>query len=371
MAEAAVKGKFWGVWNRLPIPDQHPEYTAIWLNKPEEQLSDAHLLKKTIQRLAFLWVTGQRRHWLDAIPVSTKRVLWVHITDNIGDSLMRLASIQLLAKHCQVDLYVSPPAAILFSDGGHFNHVYQIDADAAQVRQQHYDLVILDAVQTKPLKHKLAVARATPFVTLHDLFHFCRDDYNLAYYCWWRMQYLLRGFGNDNSEISLAIDIPATARVKAAAANIPVGSIAVSVGGREAYRIYHQWSEVLHYILQQRPQQHFVLVGSANGNEAAEAIKAALPDAAITDMVAKCSLAETAAVLQRCRLLLCADGGLLHVASAAGAKAIALFAQEERPELRYVEKDYYKVLIAKDEVSQIDAAKIAALAIDSLSELDE
>ncbi|MBX9705081.1 MAG: hypothetical protein K5Q00_02410, partial [Gammaproteobacteria bacterium] len=334
--------------------------TQSWLTRPEEQLSDVHLLKKTVQRLIFLWLKGQHRYWKTVIPAAAKKVLWLHISDNIGDSLMRLAPIQLLAKHCQVDLYTSPSAANLFSAGSYFSHVYRIDADAAQVQQQHYDLVIIDALQTKPLKQKIAVAKDTPFVTLHELFHFCRDDYNPLYYCWWRMQYLLREFSHDNSEPKRVMDIPVTAVAKISNFNIPKNSIAVAVGGREAYRTYHAWEQVIRLIAQQQPEQHFILLGSDNGAETAQVIKAVLPTVAITNLVAQCSLVETAAILQRCQMLLCADGGLLHVAAAVSTKTVSLFA-EEYPDLRYVADDDYLALRVERHVNEIDPAEIAAL----------
>lgn len=362
MAKAAVTGKFWGCWNRLPIPDQHSTITDTWLNKPDEQLSDAHLLKKTLQRLLFLWLKGQCRYWKTVIPATTKRILWLHISENIGDSLMRLAAVQLLAKHCRVDLYVSPAATKLFHSGGYFDHVYQINVDELQVKQQQYDLIIIDALQTKPLKQKIAVAPHTLFVTLHELFHFCRDDYNLIYYVWWRMQYLLREFNSVDIAPKRVMEIPAPALIKVASFSIPGNSIAVAIGGCEAYRTYHSWVEVIGLILQHKPQQHFVLVGSANGSADAAAIEAAFPTAAITNLVAQCSLPESAAVIQRCKLLLCADGGLLHVAAAVGTKTISLFA-EEYPYLRYVAEDDYVALRAENNVNQIAATEIAASAI--------
>lgn len=363
MAKVAVKGSFWNVWHRLPIPDEHQALTDTWFHRPDEKKPTFFLLKKTLQRLLFIWLKGQRRYWLDAIPVTTKKVLWLHSTHNLGDSLMRLAPIQLLAKHCQVDLYTSPAAINIFSSAGsYFNQVYRLDTDAAAVQQQKYDLVILDSIKTDQLKRKIALGKDIPFVTMHDMLEYCRDDYNSLYYSWWRMQYLLREFGSDTSEPTRVIDMPAAAIAKVSSLNIPPNSIAVAVGGREPYRIYHAWDKVLQLIAQRKPQQHFVLLGSANGSEMADVITKALPASAVTNLVAQCSLAESAVIIQQSPVLLCADGGLMHVASAVGTKTISLFA-EEYPELRYVASDDYQTLQAKKDVNEIDPTTIAELVV--------
>jgi heptosyltransferase-2 len=348
-----MKIKFWGCWNQLPIPEN--AITQTWLKKPDEQLSNTHLLKKTLSRLFFLYLTGQRSKWYSFIPKNTQRILWLHISDNLGDSLMRLAPVQLL-KNYQVDLYTTGCATQLFIANSYFNQVYTIDTDAEVIKQQQYDLVILDAVQTNPLKKKLAVARATPFVTLHELFHFCRDDYNPIYFTWWRMQYLLREHYTAEMLPHLVIDITSQAQQKIAELNIPENSIAIAVGGRETYRTYKHWSQVV-ALLQQQPYTSILLLGSENGAAIAAEIS---NQYSVKNYVAQFSLTETAAIIQQCTLLLCADGGLLHIANAVNTKTISLFA-EELPQWRYVDDDDYCAIRADEQVSDIPPQAVVEL----------
>jgi len=66
-----------------------------------------------------------------------------------------------------------------------------------------------------------------------------------------------------------------------------------------------------------------VVVGSAgDGREAAEIRKYA---PAAIDLTGKTSLAEVAALLKRCRLLITADSGLMHIACAVGTPTVSLF----------------------------------------------
>lgn len=348
MARTTVNKRFWNCWNRPPIPDNHPEITQQWLHRVDQQLSSVHLLKKTLSRLLFLYFTWQQRYWLDVIPRATKRILWLHISDNLGDSLMRLAPIQLL-KNFSVDLYSTGAATQLFANNSYFHQVYNMDSDESVVAANQYDLIVIDALQTKPLKKKIAVAKNTPFITLHELFHFCRDDYNPTYYTWWRIQYLLRLFEESKLEPHVIMDVSETAKQKAAALNIPKNSIAIVVGGREAYRTYQHWDEVVAGLRAKNSEQTIILLGSDNGRDMAQKISEKYK---VMNCVAQYSLLDTAAIIQQCALLICADGGLLHVANAVNTPTLSLFAQEY-PELRYVAEDSYQALRAEEDVNQI------------------
>lgn len=67
-----------------------------------------------------------------------------------------------------------------------------------------------------------------------------------------------------------------------------------------------------------------VLLGSAADRPLAQAIQARLPGP-VLDSTGQLSLMETAALLQQCRLLLCNDSGLMHMATALGVPVVAIF----------------------------------------------
>jgi lipopolysaccharide heptosyltransferase II len=66
-----------------------------------------------------------------------------------------------------------------------------------------------------------------------------------------------------------------------------------------------------------------VLVGSGSDAAIASRIKAAQPE--VVDLTGRTTLAEAAAVLKKSRLVVCNDGGLMHLATAVGARVISIF----------------------------------------------
>jgi len=67
-----------------------------------------------------------------------------------------------------------------------------------------------------------------------------------------------------------------------------------------------------------------VLLGSSNGSTDAKNIKSAYPQ--VNDFVGKCSLNQTASLIQQSNLIIAADGGLWHIACALDKPSVVLFA---------------------------------------------
>jgi len=76
-----------------------------------------------------------------------------------------------------------------------------------------------------------------------------------------------------------------------------------------------------------------VLLGAGGDADIAAAIAAGKP--ALVDLTGRTTLTEAAALLKRSRLVVCNDAGLMHLASAVGARVLALFGpthpEEKRP----------------------------------------
>ncbi len=100
------------------------------------------------------------------------------------------------------------------------------------------------------------------------------------------------------------------------------------------------------------PDLQLVLLGSENGEAPAREILDRFPDKNIVDCINKYDLARTAAVVDKCTLLLCADGGLLHVAGAVATPTVCLFAQEY-PAFRYTPSDSFRALRSEQDVNEI------------------
>ena len=72
------------------------------------------------------------------------------------------------------------------------------------------------------------------------------------------------------------------------------------------------------------PATQFVVLGENAEAPLAAAVARAAPQASL-DLCGRLELLETAAVLQRCRLLITNDSGLMHVAEAVGCPVLAIF----------------------------------------------
>jgi heptosyltransferase-2 len=77
-------------------------------------------------------------------------------------------------------------------------------------------------------------------------------------------------------------------------------------------------------ILAQTHDAHCVLVGTDVDREASETVLARL-GARATNLVGRTGVGQLAAVLERCALLIANDGGVAHLASAAGTPVLAVF----------------------------------------------
>ena len=352
---------FWGSWNRLPFARRN-EITASWLQKKDEQLPDRELCWQTLRRWLLIHALGQRRRYRTRIPPEADRILWLHLTDHVGDSLMRLSSIRLLRGR-RVDLLASAKAVELFEEGGLFQRIYCLSRDDTAAARNRYDLVILDALQTKPLMTKQRLFRTTPFVTQNDFFHYCRDDYNLTLFSWYRMAHLQGREGDELEEHpGVAMEYGSVSPGLLRELGIRAGAVGIALGGREEYRIYRAWDQVAGLLLRVRPGLPLVLFGTENADALAQKIVAAHPQAGIVNGVNRLSLKECGAVLAGCRLLLCADGGLLHVANAVGTPSVGLFAQEYA-DLRYVPADRFRALRSAEDVNTIEPERVAREAV--------
>ncbi len=74
----------------------------------------------------------------------------------------------------------------------------------------------------------------------------------------------------------------------------------------------------------QETQCRPVIVGGAGDREALVSIQGVFKSG-VVDLVGKCSLRETIALLKRCILFVGNDSGIMHLATAAGAPVVALF----------------------------------------------
>src|SRR3990167_10385864 len=331
------------------------ETMKSWFLDRSEQKSDFKLFRKTLRRIILLLFLRQWRLRQEKITPYVKRILWLHTANHIGDSLMRL-SVATLLSNFEVDLCANTSVTNLFLSGKLFKQVFNFDQDEKLILKQQYDLIVLDDLKSGSIKRKKKLFSKIPFVTIHEFFDYCRDDFNFIFFSWHRMAYLLRDikfYEDIESQAKLTIDIPAEVSQTINKLPIESNTIAVAVGGKEKDRTYQAWPVVIKGLLKHDPNRKIILLGSDNGLKIRDSI---------IDCVAQYSLLETAAIIKKCCMLICADGGLLHIANAAGTPSISLFAAV-KPELRFTRNIISHALYTQNDVNHIDPDEIIKLAI--------
>lgn len=346
----------------MPFPAR-TDTMSLWFLDKNEQKSDFQLVQKTLRRIVLLFYLRQWSLKRTKILPQTKRILWIHSSSHIGDSLMRLSSVSLLCNF-DVDLYAGESATTLFSSSELFRQVFKVGQDETLILKEHYDLIILDDLKSESIKRKKKLFPKTHFVTIHEFFDYCRDDFNFIFFSWHRMAYLLRDiqpYHDIESQAKLTISIPAG--VRRCVEQLPINntSIAVAVGGEDSRRTYQAWEKVVQKLHKHNSNRKIVLVGSRNGLTMRDRIITEIPSQNIIDCVGKYSLLETAAIIKECCLLICADGGLLHISNAVGTQSVCLFAGV-KPEFRETHKKMSYTLYNENNVNYINSHEITKLA---------
>jgi hypothetical protein len=282
-------------------------------------VSDWHLLLKLIRRKVFVWIFSRRLGArLEHIEKSHETILWISLcAPSLGDVLMDVSARNLLHGRT-VDLLTSPLASELLSDDSFFDRVTSSISEVMCWNQdKKYDLVILDSFSSRSIKAKCAVCPGVPVVSLFEYvngFEVHRIKYSFA-----RMRYLLK---LEAGEIHLP---ELVCKNDDAVADAGAPDIAIAVGGNWAFRDYGSWFEVVEAILQKFSGMRIELVGSENGEETAEKIVSSFP--MVRSGVGQLSIVETAALIEKAKVFVGADGGLWHVSWSVGVSSVCLFSK--------------------------------------------
>lgn len=338
-----------------PLPSDAPAYA--------ERVSVWKAARRRATRELHLALHGQRGLERTAIAPTDRRLLWIHQgTPQVGDSLMDLAARQLLAGRCdRLDLLTEPHLLPLYQADRVFT---QVASDASELSGP-YDLVLLHSASSRSVKDKLAFFRSLPFVHVQGCY--TGPEFNRTLFGFYRLAQLL-GMAVDADELA-AQACPvmwASAADQAAidALDLPAEPVAIALGGVRDWRTYTRWSEVLTQ-LQHRldaagaAMPPLLLIGADNGLALRDQLRTAHADLNIIDRVGQHSLPQVYALLQRCKLVLAADGGLLHVAQAARVPVVGLFAGVIDPSYRITAANPTWPMHAPERVDQIEPAAVA------------
>ena len=275
--------------------------------------------RKALARELMLRLNGQSRRHVQAMPASTRRLLWVYTWTTVGDAIMDLAPRRLIPSRIDVDLLIAPALAPLFASDKRFRGVISSAAKCAA----DYDFILLDSLRTGSLRMKAERFRAVPFATMRG--HQAGERFDRAAFADRRLRQLL-GLASGPVEpprLDLGADQPN--------AHDPGHfRIALALGARLQRKLYAHWPEVMTALVAAwpaaLPQPEFVLVGQGTSAKAQrDAIDHASTGAAVTSLIGSGSLRKTAIDIAACDAFLGVDGGLMHVAVGVGTPGLALF----------------------------------------------
>ena len=289
---------------------------------------------RTARRGLLLRCSGQMPLLQPRFERAWRRVLWIHEgMPQIGDALMDLAPRSLLVElGMHVDLFAAPHIAALFDGDAWFarslcrpEDVHAGDYDAAIVLSHDRKALVLK-------RHRLA---ALPWVSLQGFYG--GPDFHRARFATRRLADLLRislrpdEFARHSAQ---KLQVSAQAAADATRACPASDRVALVLGGVWPERTYHRWPELIGS-LRARGLRRFMLVGAENGREMADRVNAdAAGDIEVLDLVGRTRLTEAQALLARSAAVVCADGGLMHLALATPAPVIAMFNAAIDPQWR-------------------------------------
>jgi heptosyltransferase III len=305
----------------LPFKFDIPNYTQAFLSK--SSLFQVRL--KFFRR--FLFIALKRQKLLESFSISPshKKILWINIAaPSLGDSLMDLSS-RVLLNNRQVDLFTDKKNADLYMNDSIFSSIF---VDKKEVKENDYDLVIIDSYSTRSISIKADIIPKVKFVGMFGYFN--GPEVNRVLFSFHRMNSLL-GYPKTENEINTFaksyLKISSKDQKKVKLINLPPFYVAIALGGEWNYRTYKKWIDVIVKLTTNDPNLNIVLLGSSNAKEFSKQIMAKLSKFNLFDCVEKFTFNQTAEIINKAQFLICCDGGLMHAANAVNTPIVSLFAR--------------------------------------------
>lgn len=320
---------------------------------------------RAVRRELVYRLSRQERYRINQLGERHRRGLWMYFgVPQIGDALMDLAPrSQFTEAGVEVDLLTHAHLTGLFRGDPWFAKVLE---DASAVEDAGYDFVIVPSHKHRSLKMKQRHLQRHPWFSVHE--RFTGPEFNRAEFAARRLADFL-----NLAPAPVTIDWHARQKlgenkrshIDAQVPPLSPDAIAIALGGVRPERTYSHWLDVVRG-LTQAGFHDFVLLGSENGMAAARNVLA-LEDSSIRirNLVGLTNLRECRELLSRCALAIAADGGLMHLAIAAGVPVVSLFQSEVQPQWRLPATDIVRsIQSATISVSDIAPRSIADVATD-------
>lgn len=289
---------------------------------------------RALRRSLVFATSGQAKSKLDSLKMVGKRGLWLYFGEGqMGDALMDLAPRSLLKNQgFRMDLLTDKPIAHLFQEDPWFETVTD---DVLSLAEVPYDFAIVLSNKRRSIHFKRKYFKKLPWVSILE--SFSGPDFHRAGYATQRLSDLL-----DLELTPTEFSCHASQKLRPHQASTDFklqtsqvkNAIALCVGGVDPLRTFTDWEAVIAELMR-CGKNEFLLIGSDNGVSEAQRITQKFGDAAlIHDCVGKCTIAQSHDLLAAARVVVCADGGLMHLAATTATPLIALFSSTIRPEWR-------------------------------------
>ena len=319
------------------------------------------------KRQIFINIKHQNSLELDRILPSQNHILWINISaPSLGDSLMDLSS-RVMLKGREVDLFTDKKNAELYRSDKIFRNIF---THKNEVNASLYDLTIIDSYSSRSINFKADIAPLTPFVGMYGYFN--GPEVNRVLFSFHRLNQLL-GYINTNDEINAKartlISISNSDQSIIQQKKLPRSYIAIVIGGEWEHRTYKKWEEVIRLLFMQEDNLNIVIVGSANAKKTAKELSVNFQCNNFINCVAKFSFTQTAQIINQAILLLCCDGGLMHVANAVNTPVVPLLSRlSAKMQLTELIKDFS--LFDNDDVNNITEKHILEKYIEAATYVD-
>jgi ADP-heptose:LPS heptosyltransferase len=305
----------------LPFNYVIPNSTDVLLRTSSPKSSKV----KFIKRKLYLLLKRQSHLEIDKIFPLHQNILWINISaPSLGDSLMDLSSRVMLYDR-KIDLYTDKKNAMLYKHDSLINSVfYKLN----QVKQNKYDLVIIDSFSTRSVRFKEKIAPLTPFVGMFGYYN--GPEVNRVLFSFHQMNKLLGSVSSESEINNIAkpsIFISNGDKKIINSLKLPKDFIAIVIGGEWSFRTFNKWDCVIEKLIKLNKKRKIILIGSYNGIADAKLIIKSISSDYVINLVAKLSFNQTAEVISNSKYIVCCDGGLMHAANAVGAIAVPLLAK--------------------------------------------
>lgn len=284
------------------------------------------IIRRVLQRKAIFWFSGQESVKKISIKESWKKGIFIYFGENqIGDALMDLAPRSLLIQSgLSIDLFTTPKIAELFKNDPWFTLV---EADYTLLDHVKYDFAIVLNNKRRPLAPKIKYFKNLPWVSIHE--GYFGPSFHRSRFVAQRFADLL-GLKLSMNELYAAstqklVELNGLNKSTDNTDRLTTNPLVICIGGVDVSRTYFKWTSVIELLLK-KGELPLVLLGNDNGADyAAELISKFSHQTTIKNLVGKTTLLQARHAMLSCSLVVCADGGLMHIAATTNTPLLALF----------------------------------------------